>query len=127
MVPLYSFAARLEELKKIRGLSNSDLAKICKIDKSNFTRYCKGDYQAKQDKIYSIAEKLGVNASWLMGYDVPMEDDFKKTPVTSSDRLSKEERKITDKDKRFLEWFHSLSPEKQRAILISQDAPEDLL
>lgn len=33
---------------------------------------------------------------------------------------------ISDKDKKFITWFRSLSPEKQQAILISQDAPKDL-
>ena len=33
---------------------------------------------------------------------------------------------ISEKDLRLLEWFRSLPQEKQRAILISQDAPEDL-
>ena len=47
----------------------------------------------------------------------------KKIPATESDG----QESISDKDRRFIEWFHSLSPEKQRAILISQDAPEDIL
>lgn len=32
-----------------------------------------------------------------------------------------------DKDRRLIEWFRSLPVEKQKAILISQDAPEDLV
>ena len=121
--PVFTFAERLEELKAMRGFNNSDLARICNVDKANITRYCRGDYKAKQDVIYRMAQKLGIDEAWLMGYDVPMS----KKPVTKSDGIDNSQNFISEKDKRFLEWFHSLSQEKQKAILISQDAPEDLL
>ena len=35
--------------------------------------------------------------------------------------------KWVDKDMRLLMWFRSLPPEKQKAILYAQDAPEDLV
>lgn len=66
------FAQRLQELMEEKNLSKSDLAKLCGINKSNITRYCKGEYEAKQDVIYKIASSLRVNIPWLMGYDVPM-------------------------------------------------------
>ena len=44
-----------------------------------------------------------------------------KTPATASgDGLS-------DKDLRLIEWFRSLPQEKQKAILVAQDAPEGLV
>ena len=87
MEPVFTFADRLEQLKRLRGLTNTDLARICKIDKSNITRYCKGNYKAKQDVVYRMAEKLGIEEAWLMGYDVPMEKDpgtDKKEPTVLS-------------------------------------------
>lgn len=68
-----NFAERIQTLMAERGLSRSAFAKICEVDKSNITRYCSGNYEAKQDVIYRISSKLNVNESWLMGYDVPME------------------------------------------------------
>ena len=38
-----------------------------------------------------------------------------------------QEEAVSAKDKRLLEWFRSLPAEKQKAILISQDAPKDIL
>lgn len=32
-----------------------------------------------------------------------------------------------DKDRRLIDWFRSLPPEKQKAILTAQDAPEGLV
>lgn len=34
---------------------------------------------------------------------------------------------LSEKDVRLIEWFRSLPPEKQKAILISQDAPKELI
>ena len=33
---------------------------------------------------------------------------------------------LSDKDKRLIAWFRSLPLEKQKALLISQDGPEEL-
>ena len=67
-----NFAERLTLLMELRNITKSDIAKICGIDRSNITRYCNGEYQAKQDVIYKMAAKLNVNPAWLMGYDVPI-------------------------------------------------------
>ena len=74
MEKVSSFAERLTALLAMRGMSKSQLAKLCGIDKSNVTRYCNGDYEAKQDVVFAIASKLNVQPPWLMGYDVPMKD-----------------------------------------------------
>ena len=88
MEPVFTFAQRLEELKRMRGLTNSDLAKICGINKSNLTRYCNGEYRAKQDVIYRMAEKLGINEAWLMGYDVPLKKENQPVAELDDDRIN---------------------------------------
>jgi transcriptional regulator with XRE-family HTH domain len=45
-----NFAERLTLLMELRSITKSDIAKICGIDRSNITRYCNGEYQAKQSK-----------------------------------------------------------------------------
>lgn len=67
-----TFADRLNELLRVKGITKTELARRCDIDRSNITRYCKGEYEAKQDVVYKIASALMVNIPWLMGYDVPM-------------------------------------------------------
>ena len=71
----YTFAQRLQQLIDAKGITKSELARTCGIDKSNVTRYLNGDYEAKQDVIYRIAVKYGVSGAWLMGYDTPVSDD----------------------------------------------------
>ena len=116
MEPVFTFADRLEQLKRLRGLTNTDLARICKIDKSNITRYCKGNYKAKQDVVYRMAEKLGIEEAWLMGYDVPMEKDpgaDKKEPTVLS---------AGEPNKDSIELFNMISmlSDDQRRMIIAQ-------
>lgn len=71
-----TFADRLNELLRVKGITKTELASRCDIDRSNITRYCKGEYEAKQDVVYKIASALTVNIPWLMGYDVPMSGEI---------------------------------------------------
>lgn len=72
MPRIYTFAQRLQEILDTTGLTKSELALSAGVNKSNITRYLKGDYEAKQDVVHRVAKNLGVNEAWLMGYDVPM-------------------------------------------------------
>lgn len=69
-----------------------DLCRKTGIPKSAMSQYIKGTFEPKQDRIYKIAEALGVSEAWLMGFDVPMKktlggDDipagFQPVPTTS--------------------------------------------
>lgn len=68
-----SFSKRLDQLLTLSDISRSDLARKTGISKSSITHYLKGDWEAKQDKVYAIAKAMNVSEAWLMGYDVPME------------------------------------------------------
>lgn len=67
-----TFADRLNELLRVKDITKTELARRCDIDRSNITRYCRGEYEAKQDVIYRIAAEMKVSPVWLMGYNVEM-------------------------------------------------------
>lgn len=72
---------RLRHAMNIRNIKSVELSSKTGIDKSQISHYLKGDYKAKQDTLYLMANALNVNPVWLMGYDVPMEkttDDLLK-------------------------------------------------
>lgn len=79
----YTFAQRLQELLDIKHMTKSELAVAADINKSNITRYLKGDYEAKQDVVHRISQRLNVSESWLMGYDVPVEREDSKSSRVS--------------------------------------------
>lgn len=68
-----TFANRLNMALEHRQITKAELARLSGLSKSSITRYAKGDWEAKQDAVYAIAQALNVNEAWLMGYDAPME------------------------------------------------------
>ena len=107
----FTFADRIKSLMEMRGLSKSQLAKLCGINKSNITRYCNGSYEAKQDVIYRIAEKLNISEAWLMGYDVPMYREGDETG-----KILWELAKNSVEDQRLLELYHKADERDQDII-----------
>ena len=80
-----TIAERINEGMALRGLTASELASRAGIDKGALSHYRKGHYLPKQDNIYRIARALDVPEAWLMGYDVPIEND---QPQASDELLS---------------------------------------
>lgn len=68
------FKNRLRKAMNIRNVKQSDLADKTSIDKGAISAYLSGKYKPKQDNLYLIASALNINVSWLMGYDVSMEN-----------------------------------------------------
>lgn len=65
-----------------------------------------------------IANYFGVPVDDLRG-----DSENEKNPTAQGDGISE----FTEKEAAILKWFRSLPEEKRRAILISQDAPKELL
>lgn len=68
-----TFAKRLQELIDAKQISQAQLARDSGVSKSSITHYLKGDWEGKQDAVYSIARATSVSEAWLMGFDVPMD------------------------------------------------------
>lgn len=84
---------RLQMALSIREKKPVDLARDLKIPKSAISQYLSGNRTIKDSKrIYVIAQYLGVDEAWLMGYDVPMERK-KEQPKKE---LSKEMQALID-------------------------------
>ena len=82
-----TFSKRLNEIILKKNIKPAEIAKISEqlylegkvpkpIKKPTLSAYLKGDYEAKQDNIYTLSKILNINEAWLMGYDV----DIKRTP-----------------------------------------------
>lgn len=87
-----TFAERLKEAMKIRGVKSSQIEKISEdlvseqkikrpIRMPVITDYLKGRYEAAQSNIYALALILDVNEVWLMGEDVPMDRSYGRTKI----------------------------------------------
>lgn len=65
-----TFKDRLAEALSHSGLSQAELARRANIGRNSISDYLKGKYEAKQDKLHSLAIALNVDEAWLMGYDI---------------------------------------------------------
>ena len=63
------FINRLKNIMSERKITQSELSKRTGIRQSSISDWLNGRYEPKQDKIYLIAQSLGVSPSWLLGYD----------------------------------------------------------
>lgn len=104
------FVQNVKNLCQQKGVKPTNACKESGVGGSFLSDINRGQTPSVE-KVQILAGYLGVTTSELLGEEKP-------TPV-SGDGLS-------EKDARLIAWFRSLPPEKQRAILISQDAPEDL-
>ena len=62
---------RLREALADRGMKPIELAEQTGVPKSMVSYYLSGKSVPKADRVYKMAQALGVNEAWLLGYDVP--------------------------------------------------------
>ena len=106
--PVESCATRIKKALSIRNMSQAELCRKTKIATSAMSEYVKGLYDPKQDKIYVMAQALNVDPVWLMGFDVPMEQENKKISPHDS---------ITEGEQVMLDLFRQIPVDQQPMVL----------
>ena len=105
-----AFADNLQRLMAEAGKTRTEVCTALGFKYSTFTDWVNGTKYPRIDKIEMLADYFGVEKSDLI--------EEKQPPVTEG---------LSEKDQRLVDWFRSLPPEKQQAILIAQDGPIDAL
>lgn len=86
-----------------------DLAKATGLSKGAISNYVSGRYKPKDDIINKLAEALHCSEKWLLGYDVPMEQE-EKLPYDEHTELSEGEKAL-------LNLFSRIPEDKQNHFL----------
>ena len=81
-----TFAERLVEALELRRISAAELSRKINVDEGTISNYKKGNYEPKQKRTQAIANALGVSINWLLGADVPMDNE--KQPIKSDKPIS---------------------------------------
>ena len=102
-------AERIKKALFIKGMKQSDLCRLTNIPKSALSQYISGAFEPKQDRIYLMTQALNVSEAWLMGLDVPMERQVKKTSPTESE--------LSEGEKMWMELYHRLSSETRELMI----------
>ena len=107
--PTESCAIRIKKALSIRNMKQSELCEKTKIPKSALSEYISGAYEPKQDRVFIMAQALNVDPVWLMGFDVPMEKEDKKS--------SPNEASLTEGERVMLELFRAIPEDQQPVVL----------
>jgi len=89
-----TFANRLQKAMDIRCIKKAELSRQTGISQQRLGQYALGRYEAKQSAVFTIADVLKVDPTWLMGYDMPMEPTPNKKSRTRKRQVSDSELKI---------------------------------
>ena len=107
--PVESCAKRIRKALSIRNMTQSELCRRTKIATSAMSEYVKGLYDPKQDKIYIMAQALNVDPVWLMGFDVPMEEEQKKFSI--------DELQLTEGEKALIKLLRRVPASEQPIVI----------
>lgn len=69
------FSDRLNEALQKRNMKPAELARKTGLSEGTISQYRSGYAEPKRDRLLLIADKLRVNPTWLMGINVPMEEE----------------------------------------------------
>ena len=107
---------RIKKALSMRNMTQTELCARAKISKSTLSEYLSGKYEPKQDKIFILAQALGVDPVWLWGHDVPMES---KADQPEEKKNSPDELQLTEGEKAFIRLLRRL-PATEQPILIEK-------
>lgn len=98
------FSKRLNIAIQKNGITQSELCTKTGIPKSAMSQYLAGYFEPKHDRLYVLAQALGVSEGWLMGYDIP--EERKGLADQSPEALELEElrKKVADGTNTPEEW-----------------------
>ena len=65
---------RLQKILTVRNVKQADLSRSTGISRGAISNYVLGRYEPKADIIGKLANALNCSATWLWGYDVPMDE-----------------------------------------------------
>lgn len=112
------YKERIKPLFDKTGLLNKELETAIGIPEKKISDWNAGRLKSYNKYIPQIASYFHVSTDYLLGKtDDPAPPGEKEPPAQGGE--------LSEKDLRLIDWFRSLPPEKQKAILIAQDGPED--
>lgn len=81
MEKIAKMGERLRELMQEQGLNYEKLGELLGMRPQTLNRYVLGQREPKAQVLSDMAEKLDVDSSWLLGYDVPRRASPEERPL----------------------------------------------
>ena len=113
-------AKRFAYILNLRHLKQVDLVNKTGISKASINQYVKGIHCPENDRAMILSKELKVNPMWLMGFDVPMEEEtVEKNTVNWNKTINGQETKLVPLNShaaKLVENFDRLSPSQQTLV-----------
>lgn len=82
-----SIIDRIKEAMRIKGISQSELARLSGITKAAISSYLSGKYEPRRLQVHQLALALNVNELWLLGFEgATMEKLHYENQLTEEER-----------------------------------------
>jgi transcriptional regulator with XRE-family HTH domain len=112
---------RLYELRTNAGYTMEKLASMLNVSKGTISKWEKGSIKnMRQDKVLLLANIFHVSPTYIMGYDVPMEEEtVEKNTVNWNKTINGQETKLVPLNShaaKLVENFDRLSPSQQTLV-----------
>ncbi|WP_304133775.1 helix-turn-helix domain-containing protein [Limosilactobacillus coleohominis] len=111
-----TFQSRLKQSLEEARISQSELARRAKIDKTLISGYVLGKFKPKQNNVYKIAKALNIDEAWLIG----ISDKKERDPLRQEDSHSGH-KSLDEMAEEYSKQFRSygdkpISEEQRKAI-----------
>lgn len=132
---------RIAELRKKRNLTQKEFGIIMGVAQNTVCNWETGKREPDYESLKKMAFFFNCSTDYLLGstpfglnfvFDekIDQKSGWSGHPKIESSGKEKptpeDEGGLSDKDTRLIDWFHSLPPEKRKAILMLGEAPEGL-
>ena len=112
------YVEKAKKIAKKKGIAFTHISTELGKSRGYLSEMLANGRDLPEHMLADVASLLGVTVD-----DLREDTENEKKPTAQGDGLSE----FTEKEAAILKWFRSLPEEKRRAILISQDAPKELL
>lgn len=89
MRPNANIKDRLTSALRIRNMTPKELSNKTNIPKSSISQYMSGYAKPKDERLYLMSQALNVDPTWLLGYDVEMENNETKEEAINCNNIYK--------------------------------------
>lgn len=89
MRPNADIKDRLTSALRIRNMTPKELSNKTNIPKSSISQYMSGYAKPKDERLYLMSQALNVDPTWLLGYDVEMENNETKEEAINCNNIYK--------------------------------------
>ena len=110
------FKYRFEKALAEKQWKAVDISRATGISEATISQYRSGYSKPKDKRLVLLANKLGVNPSWLMGLDVPMHMDIENEIAYQRYVAEGERQDAADLDR-------LLSPDEQEVLFAYRESP----